>query len=157
MNRTLMFCSLGTVLAVASLGFAAEPAVSADETTIRQVLTDRNDAWGREDVAALTAGFTADADYINSTGKYLSGRENLKTMYESLFASGKFKDAKIDQAVTRVRLVTPNTALVDATWSYTLAGPDATSKSGSSFLVMHKVDEKWQISALRVAATSANE
>ncbi len=157
MSRLFVACFLGVMIVTQSFCTGAEPLAGDDEVAIRKKLSMRNEAWTREDVAELADGFTPNADYVDSAGNYYAGRKNLKRMYESLFSSGNFRNAKIEQDVTRIRMLTSDTALIDATWSYKLEGSDVDPKSGSSFLVMQKTSGEWKIAALRVAAGSTEE
>ncbi len=92
--------------------YAAE--ANADEEAIRAVIEQRRVAWNAEDVETYARLLTEDADIMSSTGRLAYGREDVIKLYVEQ-RSGAYRGATITSMhVTRIKLVRPDVALVDA-------------------------------------------
>lgn len=131
------------------------PSQAADEAAIRKLLDNREIAWEKQDVAGLIAPFAEDSDYIDSSGAIITGRKAIESQYKKNFASAHYKNSRSTQKITKVRMVRPDVAIVDAEW--TLSGLQSNEdtplpdRKGSTLLVIVKESEDWKIVTLRVA------
>jgi ketosteroid isomerase-like protein len=51
---------------------------TSDEEAVRKVVNGFPEAWNRHEMNALGALFTADADFVNVTGRHWKGRESIQ-------------------------------------------------------------------------------
>src|SRR4029079_6031591 len=87
---------------------------SGVETTIAALI----DAWNRHDMAAFTALFTTDADFVNVLGARLRGRAVIYDAHVNLDRT-IFRKARLRQVTSSVRFVDGCSALVHMVWEMT--------------------------------------
>jgi uncharacterized protein (TIGR02246 family) len=130
-----------------------------DEAAIRQLIPSFTEAWARADAQAIAWLFAPDGDLIIPTGNVVSGRATIGGFYASVFAGG-YRGSKGTGEIVRMRLLRPDVAVGDGTWSITGAhdkqGKETAPEQGVFTFVAVKQDGKWRISALReqTSATS---
>lgn len=127
-------------------------APSGDEQTIRQLYAQYDAAWNKGDVAALTTAWADDADHVEPDGRAIKGRAALEKELGQRFATD-LKGTHSQQTITAVRFVTPDVALVDASYEVTgirnPQGQPAPALKGRYLDVWAKRTGKWQIVADR--------
>jgi len=131
------------VLSTGSL-FAA-PALTADESAIRQLIQRYVDARNRMDQAALRELFTEDADQLVSTGQWRRGLDNL---LQGAMASSKKENSKSSVTVESVRMLGKESAIADGRYETSTANPSAPRKMWSTF-VLQRIGTGWKIAAIR--------
>jgi uncharacterized protein (TIGR02246 family) len=129
-------------------GEAKSPAHSKDEAEISKVLAAFVEAWNKHDAKAFSMVFAEGADFTNVRGMSASGRAEIEQFHAPLFAT-RFKDTSQKMTKTKIRLIRPDVAAVDAWWEMTgVKGPegqDIPLRRGLLNLVMTKEGEKWLI------------
>lgn len=129
-----------------------------EEIAVRQLFSDREAAWEKQDVAELVDEFAEDADYIDSSGTLTTGRKAIEENYKKLFGSAKYKGSRSTQEIKKIRFIHEDVAVVDAEWSLSgLVAPDGKAlpdRSGTSVVVVVKESDKWKIVTMRVALSA---
>ena len=103
-------------LAVISLTFLLVPAIgaqttTADETAIKQLVQQVQDAWNAHDGAAFSAPFAADADYIVVNGMKIKGRDEIEKGHTRIFTTIN-KDSQNIATMKGLRSLRADVALV---------------------------------------------
>jgi uncharacterized protein (TIGR02246 family) len=153
MRKTLI--SLG-LLAVGLLGLTVHgdegraPATD-DGRAIRQAVSAYADAINKGDLAALSAYWADDAEYIDEKGTVTRGREAIAALFKHFLAD--IKGSKIALHVTRVRPLTADVAMQDGT--STLTRPDGSVDDGRFTAVWAKQGGKWLIRSARDLPTES--
>jgi len=144
----LIQASLVTALVVtfgiAPLGTPQSTPAAADESAVRDLVTQYANGREKGDAAAVAALFTADADQLVSSGEWRRGREAL---VKGVLSSSKQTGGKRTTTVETVRFLTPDTAIVDA--RYEIAGGTYVERKMWSSFVMAKTKDGWRIAAIR--------
>jgi uncharacterized protein (TIGR02246 family) len=124
----------------------------ADEAAIRKVTEQFSPAWAKADSKALAGVYTADADYVSSTGLVAKGHAEIEKAYAAQFA-GAYKGTSLKAGVTNVRFLKPDIAIVNGTFEVAgmrgSDGREAPPRKGISTSVVVKQNGQWLITALR--------
>ncbi len=141
------------VMILVATAWAEGPAArSGDEETIRQLYAGYDAAWNKGDVAALTLAWAADADHVEPDGRAVKGRAAIEKDLAQRFATD-LKGTRSQQTITGVRFITPDVALVDASYEVTNVrdpqGQPAPPLKGRYVDIWSKRGGKWQIVADR--------
>lgn len=126
---------------------AEEPA--AEIAGLQQAAADFVIAYNKQDAAAIAALFTEDGEITDITGEELtSGREQIKALYEGVFADSP---PQIAIEVDSVRLVAPNLAIEDGTYHLTPAGDEEAPPASTRYTatLLKNSDGMWQIASTR--------
>ena len=75
-----------------------------DERAIRDIEARWPDAWNRHDMKAAAALFTNDADFINVSGRYWKGREEIEAQHARTHAM-MFKESVWTTLDTKIRFL----------------------------------------------------
>lgn len=120
----------------------ATPARGADEeAAVRAHFDSFAEAWVKGDARAVAAGYAEDADIVRPNQPPVSGRAAIQAFYEQMFA-GPLRGVAKTMVVDRIRLVTGDVAVVDA--SYTLDRQEpALHAKGVSVTVLAKRGGGW--------------
>src|SRR6202022_2337573 len=115
MKRAVISLSLLLILVLSDAlsQTVTPPNREQDEKGIKQVLTEFVEAWNRHDARAFSMLFAQDADFTNVRGTSAHGRTQIETFHAPSFAT-KFKDTHQTITETKVRLIKPDVAAVDA-------------------------------------------
>jgi uncharacterized protein (TIGR02246 family) len=149
MKRWVLVCAV-IVLVAALTGPWVCLGQSTDETEIRKVELELQEAWNRHDMKAWANLFTEDADFVNVAGWWWKGRAEIEKKHTDLHAF-LFRDSELTIYEVDTRFLTPEIAISHATWS--LVGqknPDGTSgqpRKGIFTHVLQKQNGKWLITA----------
>jgi len=126
----------------------ANDAAAASAALVNKI----NHAWSDSDAAALARNFASDGDLITPDGIVSRGTTEIQGFYAAAFARG-YKGSTADGKIERVRVLAPDLALIDATWSIDGAhmadGAPRTPEHGTLVAVMGLRDGVWKILALR--------
>ena len=151
MMRSLMILTAGfalTVMGAPALG----QGTPADEAAIMRVAEQFPPAWAKSDAKALAALYTADADYVSSTGLMARGRAEIEKAYITQM-SGAYKGTSLKNATTNIRFLKPDIAITNGTFEVTgLRGPggqEAAPRKGINTSILVKQNGQWLITALR--------
>jgi uncharacterized protein (TIGR02246 family) len=114
-------------------------AQSADEASVRELVSKYVDARDHPDAHAIEALFTADADQLVSSGQWRKGRE---AVVRGTIASSQSETGKRTITVETVRFLSPGLALVDGRYEI------GDRKMWTTLLIAHD-KTGWRISAIR--------
>lgn len=129
--------------------------MTQDEEAIRGVLAAYVEAWNRHDMDAWGALFTPDVDYVNRAGGWWpSNRENVaghRAIHQVLRA--RHTPMTYASSVEKISFLTPDIALVHASWDWPGGAPPAAGKDvdfrGLLTMIMVKQGGRWLIRALQ--------
>lgn len=110
-HAVLIVVALAAAAFFAARGAMAAEA-TADESAIRTLLAEQTAAWNRGDAKAWTAGFAADADFVNILGMYFAGRQAIEDRHAQLFST-IFRGSHLEVGVEKVRFVGPDAAIAE--------------------------------------------
>ncbi|MFE3546756.1 SgcJ/EcaC family oxidoreductase [Nocardia sp. NPDC059177] len=83
-----------------------------DEQAVRALFAANTAAWAAGDARAFAATFTEDAEYVTWFGRHYTGRAAIEASHAALFSSF-LKGTRLDGEITRLRLLTPDVAVLD--------------------------------------------
>ena len=148
-----------TALTLFALVLTAPP-VNPEEEAVKEMLHGRIDALNRRDAKWLADHFVddgEDGEHVDASGNRTIGRANITKAYQAVFDSPVYKDVEWKGEVERIKFITPDVAMVDATWDQ--SGHDAKGvaahRSGKSLLILRKTDEGWEIVSSRASPKPA--
>jgi uncharacterized protein (TIGR02246 family) len=135
-----------------AIGYSTSPARAAEsdpqEAAITKTAEAFVDAFQRGDAKAIASFWTPDGDYVDPSGRVLSGRPAIEKDFADLFAENKGLKLRIE--VASLKFPTPDTAVEDGITA--VLAPDGTAPSRarySNFLV--KKDGQWLLASVREA------
>ncbi|MES2196708.1 MAG: SgcJ/EcaC family oxidoreductase [Pseudomonadota bacterium] len=133
--------------------------MKAAEAAIAGVLEARRAAWNAGDLEAYRQLLTRDADVVSATGRKSTGRDAVIALSAEQKQQPSYGDATITATqIDAIRLVTPDVALVDATYRMTgvriPADAEARTVAGSILFVLLKQDGAWRIASIRALPPS---
>ena len=125
-----------------------------DETAIRKVVNEFNNAWAEKNLNKYMALFAEDADWENAFGGRRNGHKEIEKLYANLIT--QFSTAKEIITDIKIGCISPNIALVDI---YQTIEGQKLPKSGRIIPPRHiritqiykKLNNNWQIKVHRVA------
>jgi uncharacterized protein (TIGR02246 family) len=122
-----------------------QPPAGGAEQAIRQAVAAYADAFNKGDLAALSAFWAPDAEYIDEAGTAYKGREAITTLFQRFLA--EHKGAKMSLKVTNLRSLTADVALQDGTSAVT--DSHGAVDEGRFAAVWFKADGKWTLRSVR--------
>jgi uncharacterized protein (TIGR02246 family) len=128
--------------------FAQTPALDAETLRIQSLVAQINTARQRSDGKAFAKLFTADGDLRNAAGFVATGNRALEKSFQDRAVWSETTPPVL--ADLRVRLVSPNVALVDAT--ETRIGSVALKQKTAALLVVRRISGVWRVASYRVLA-----
>ena len=143
------------ITTVATLANFLAASALADSTTdqVLQVVSDLDSAWTEQDVTRCLANFTDDADFENSFGWTIQGRESIRGFLEWLFARYP-RSEQDEQAEVRfqstVQILSDRLALVDAIRETVPETADEAVRSNRTLYLLRKDDDRWRIWQMRI-------
>ena len=131
----------------------------ATEAAIAAVLEARRAAWNAGDLEGYRKLLTEDADVVSATGRRSAGRDAVIALSAEQKRQASYRNGTITATeIHTVRLVSPDVALVDATYRMTgVRIPDeseARAVEGSILFVVTKQDGAWRIASIRALPPS---
>lgn len=146
------------------------PQESPEVAEVRQFMDARSRAWDTWDFDLLAAQFAEDAERWDARGHVTEGRGEIDQHCRDAFKSEESRQIKFVHKIDKIRIVAPDVAMVDASWSVkplnaTDATEDKNSKSnppvkrrGKSLLIVRKRDRSnWEIVSLRASFTITDQ
>ena len=145
---------LQAVMAAALVGLLAS-SVHADSTTdqVLQVISDLDSAWAEQNVPRCLASFTDDADFENSFGWTVRGRESIGRFLEWLFARyPKSEDGVPSNVRSRfeVQTLSDRLVLVDAIREPVDESADQAMRPNRTLYLLRKDQDRWKIWQMRI-------
>ena len=117
---------------------------SMDETAIRQAADAFENAFNAGDAAAVASQWTEDGEYVNETGERYEGRASIQKEYAAFFE--KYPGVKIHVDITKVKMISPGSALVEGT--STLGTEDKPATVSNQYLCVYvKQNNAWQVAS----------
>ena len=87
--------------------------MSSDETAIRDVENQFNDAWNKHDPTGLSESLVDDAQFITVNGAWTTSREGFRDLMQRLHgATGPFRSSVRRSPEMHVRFLTPDIAIL---------------------------------------------
>ncbi len=118
---------------------------SPDEIEVRTVYRDLLDGWNSHNATAFAAAFTEDAQVIGFDGSQMSGRAEIASTLQQIFAD--HLTAPYVSKVREVRLLSPDVALLRAVVGMVPPGQSDLNPQLNALqtLVAVKRDDRWRI------------
>ncbi len=127
-----------------------EAEIAANESDIRALIQQLNEAWG--DADAYAARFTKDADYVAFDGSHARGRSEIAEAHRPLF-KGILKGSRLVGAdlPVEVRFLAPNVALIHSGGAVLRVRQKKPSRRAISIqtLVAVKQEDRWLFTAFQ--------
>jgi len=152
MRRLYFLASCALLALLFPMMMLAAAASAGDEQPIKDRLNEFQNAWNKEDTAAMAALWAEDGTLINPFGVTAQGRDAMIKVFTQEHA-GPFKNTKYSVSEMKIQWVTPDVAIVDATANIT--GVRAADGSSAPDFPHHvtwvfvKKDGKWMAAAAR--------
>lgn len=119
------------------------------ESAVKQRTKEFDATWAKHDPKAIAAYYTPDGNIITPEGNDLAGREGIEQSLTDAF-NGSLKDSVLTTTVEKVRLITPDVAIVDS--GAELKCPDTDVQKVHLVSVLVKKDGKWLTATTRAIA-----
>ena len=136
------------ILAVVSVGSAAEAQTKSDEEAVRALPRAFCDAWAKHDGPQLASIMDENVDFVTVGGAWFRGRADFEK-YHTRLLTGRFKDSTNTPLEIDVRFLRPDEAVVH--WSWAIEGdknPDGSPRPkrfGLMTMVAHKKKDAWLV------------
>ena len=137
--------SLATPASFAGSDNRTENVGSPEQVAITNALAQANAAWSNGDMKAAAQIYTADADVVDAKARWFKGNASIQQHLTAL-RSESTATSKRKSDVLKVRLLDPDTAVVNERW-YVTGGEQNTAISGMGLLVMTAQQGTWRIIA----------
>jgi ketosteroid isomerase-like protein len=168
MNKWLL--QLTPLLMVALASIAPTQAVSSEPETemVRKAVKMFAEVWNRHDMPALGALFAPDADFVNVTGQWWKGREQIQLRHAYLHGTvpadavsadsvpaaflrnhGIFKNSNYSFDTIEVRFITPDIAVTHGTWTMNADARTDEPRHGMMTFVLQRANDHWSYSAVQ--------
>jgi uncharacterized protein (TIGR02246 family) len=150
----LLLCLVAVAASPARAQAQTKPS-DADAAAIKQTIAAYTGAFNRHDGHAQALTYTEDADLTNTRGMSYQGRKEIEGRFTFNFG-GRYKSAHRTDTVTKIWMLTPEIALVQARFEMTGAkaddGSDIPVRKGLIDPIMRKQpDGHWLISIFHEA------
>jgi len=149
--KYLLMALLFLMVSSNSEGQVTDKANTKEEELIKKLLADFTDAWNKHDAKAFSNVFSADADFTNVRGTSAHGRSEVEKFHAPRFTS-TFKDTYLKITQSKIRLIKPDVAAVDAWWEMTGVkspeGQDVPPRKGLLNFIMTKKSDTWLITIM---------
>jgi uncharacterized protein (TIGR02246 family) len=141
-------------LALLATGETARADSAADEAAIREVFASFKKSWDSPGMPGFEALFTADADFVVITGRWLKGRDEIVRYHRELL-QGVYAGSRTLPTSVTVRFLTPDIAITHSASGarYTRDGAEQL-RTGLATATLVKQDGKWLITAFHNTLTS---
>jgi uncharacterized protein (TIGR02246 family) len=149
-----LWLAVATSAALSTVGAVAQDADrAADEAAIRIVIKAFIDTREADDLAALAALLTTDADQRQTSGSLRSGRDAVST---GSLETQRRTGGKRTIAVEFGRFVGPDVALVDGRYD-SLGRSDGTDQRMLTSMLLRREGGVWKIAAIRNMIPAASQ
>lgn len=140
---------LASIISLARVTSAAGD--SADESAIRQLEMQQQEAWNRHDAKAYASLFTEDGDCVNVVGWWWKGRAEIEKKLTEAYAF-VFAESALSVGEVTVRFLNPELAIAHVRWTMTGARTPQglpTPQQGIQTQVVQKHGGKWSIAVFQ--------
>jgi uncharacterized protein (TIGR02246 family) len=131
---------------------------SATDAAGEALVASFSTAWAHADAGGLAALFAPDADLVTSDGVVAHGSVEIGQFYAGAFERG-YRGSSGTAKIAQTRLLAPNIALIDATWSIAGAhnadGSARSTERGTLAAVLGFGPDGWRVLALRESTSAA--
>lgn len=152
----LLTISLAFLL-MASTASAADP----DEEAVRLTVSRFAEAWNRHDMDGFGALFAPDADFVNVTGQWWKGRQDIQRRHAFLHGTiptegvpealprnhGIFKESTYQFDRIDVRFISKDVAIAHGAWTMRADARTAEPRHGLMTFTLTRDDDHWLFSA----------
>jgi uncharacterized protein (TIGR02246 family) len=150
MQKNILTLSLvAFAISIVRITCAAEAA--NDESAIRTLEVQQEEAWNRHDAKAYAALFTEDGDCVNVVGWWWKGRTEIEKKLSDAYVY-VFSESVLKVGEVTVRSLDPNSAVVHVRWTMTGARTPQgipTPQQGIQTQLVRKQSGKWLIAAFQ--------
>ncbi|MDP9098817.1 MAG: SgcJ/EcaC family oxidoreductase [Verrucomicrobiota bacterium] len=136
-------------ISIARIAGAAEAA--NEESAIRALEVQQQEAWNRHDAKAYAALFTEDGDCVNVVGWWWKGRAQIEMKLTDAYVY-VFNESVLKIGEVTVRFLEPGSAVVHVRWTMTGARTPQgipTPQQGIQTQLVQKQSGKWLIAAFQ--------
>jgi uncharacterized protein (TIGR02246 family) len=122
-----------------------------DESAIRAVEVQQQEAWNRHDAKAYAALFTEDGDCVNVVGWWWKGRGEIEKKLTDAYVY-VFRESVLTIGEVTTRMLQPDLAVVHVRWTMTGARTPQgipTPQQGIQTQLVQKQAGKWLIAAFQ--------
>jgi uncharacterized protein (TIGR02246 family) len=150
MNKQLLSGLVLTVMVTAP-GAAFGGSRDQDETEIRAVETQQQEAWNRRDAKAYASLFTEDGDCVNVVGWWWKGRAEIEKKLTDAYVF-VFRESVLTIKQVDVRFLGPDFAVAHVRWSMVGAKTPKNipePREGIQTQLLQKQAAKWLIAAFQ--------
>jgi len=140
---------LASSVLLARISGAAEAA--NDESAIRALEVQQQEAWNHHDAKAYAALFTEDGDCVNVVGWWWKGRAEIEKKLTDAYVY-VFSESALKIGEVTVRFLEPSSAIVHVRWTMTGARTPQgipTPQQGIQTQIVQKQSGKWLIAAFQ--------
>jgi uncharacterized protein (TIGR02246 family) len=148
-KNILTFAVVAFTIFIARISFAVEGA--NDESAIRTLEVQQQEAWNHHDATAYAALFTEDGDCVNVVGWWWKGRAEIEKKLTDAYVY-VFSESVLKMGEVTVRFLEPGSAVVHVRWTMTGARTPQgipTPQQGIQTQLVRKQSEKWLIAAFQ--------
>lgn len=124
-----------------------------ERRAIKTMIDGLAEAWNRHDAAGYAAAFTDDADYIAFDGTHVRGRRAIARLHRYLFDNVLRGSRRVFEGTPRVRLLTPDTAVVIIGGAVVMPWQRRSKKPRRSIqtYILVQQDGEWRITAFHTS------
>jgi uncharacterized protein (TIGR02246 family) len=145
---------LGTIgFALMASDRAVNPSQASgdDEQRVRAMVDDTIARLNRGDTTAVVDYWDEAADYVGVDGRLITGRDQIQAFFATM--SSSTNRPQQTATIERIRLLTPDVAIVDGSWTITgardTAGKELPPINGRGTEVVRRTNGKWRFVATR--------
>jgi uncharacterized protein (TIGR02246 family) len=151
-HARLTFASLVLLVTTAAGAEAIAGHSTAQETALKELMSNFTGDWHRSDAHALSMFWVADGDFTNPSGQVMHGRAEIEAFYAAAFAHG-YSGSTATASIENIRFVRPDVAIIDGTFqivgAVTADHQPIPPETGRYTVLAERVSGKWWIIANR--------
>jgi uncharacterized protein (TIGR02246 family) len=129
---------------------------SNDIQVIKGIINEYVEAYNKHDARKMASLWAPDGDLLSAWGDLAISRGDVEKLIQKQVA-GNLRNAKIEESIEYIKLISPNVALVDVNRVITGAERESVGQLppylNHAFYVFIKNNGKWEIIAFRVYFT----
>src|SRR5215470_9605915 len=150
----MTFLRVGLICLLCSGASLSAAGDSSDERAIKDVFAAFSASWNQPGMPGFGDLFTADADFVVITGKWMKGRDEIVSYHKDLLVKRYNGSHSFMDSIT-VRFLQPNIAIAHVASGATyMADGREQRRTGLGTATMVKVNGKWLIAAFHNTLTS---
>ena len=123
---------------------------ASDEQAITTLYREMMDAWNRSSGADFASLMTQDVEFIGFDGTWFHGKGDVAAAHQALFDT-HLKGTRLTGGVVKIRLLSPDVAIVHARGNTVMHGKSAAEPARDSLqtLVVVHQDGAWRMTAFQ--------